>query len=130
VSKQKKNKAPNYPGRTLKQLQTHKTEELRELSDIERKLRELNQEKATRQDKVKKLDAQMKRLTKEVVVSEHAVLVYASRQGLIDIEAIKDTILAQTREPAKTLGSGRYPIGDGSGLKAVIKDGVVRTVKK
>ena len=124
----KKKQNNNYPGKSFKQLEGDRARLLKELGEIERALKALNAEKTDKQNQVKQLDAAIKRLTSDIVVSEHAILRYAERKGLIDTEKIRDTILEHTCEPAKTLGSGRFPINDGSGMKAVIRNGVVRTV--
>lgn len=65
----------------------------------------------------------------EVHVTDHAVVRYLERYMGIDVDHIKDLILANgRREMVRSLRSGRFPID--SGAKIVAKDGVVITIVK
>ena len=59
--------------------------------------------------------------TRDIVVTEHAILRYAERAMGLDVEEVKGLILTESLiKKVKTLGNGRYPIGNKR--KAVVKD--------
>lgn len=67
-------------------------------------------------------------MTREPIVTEHALLRYCERVLNIDMEAIKATILSETTlKQSQTLGNGKYPVVDGH--RAVIKDSCVVTIE-
>lgn len=114
----------------LKQLKSRLTKlevELKEakevLADNTRFYQDLRQTKETLQERIKELESGSKNL----VVSEHALLRYFERVLGFDLEVIKNDILTDTVKARwSSLGNGKYPIQDG---RAVIKDSVVVTIE-
>ena len=69
----------------------------------------------------------LKARAKIPVVTEHAMLRYLERTNGLDREEItKAILLPETIEQIRTLGSGKYPIGNG--LKAVVKGNTVVSI--
>lgn len=65
----------------------------------------------------------------ELVVSEHAILRFLERKGVINVQETIDEIAnATVTQQFRMLGEGKYPIGE-TGLTAVVSsDGTVVTV--
>lgn len=60
-------------------------------------------------------------------VTDHAVLRYLERVMGLDVEAIRETILTEESKVwIKTVGHGKFPIGNGHFVKVV--NGVVVTI--
>lgn len=76
------------------------------------------------------LEAEIKSLTtstKNLIVSEHAILRYLERVMEYDLSLIEQAILSESLKASyKTFGNGNYPVSDG--VKAVVKDGVVVSI--
>lgn len=114
---------------TLKQLESRKSKLKVKFEEEARNKREAEEKAKNSEKQLANLDRQIANLTKsDPVVSEHAVLRYLERTGQIpDIESIKALIMTDAlTEQIKTLGNGKYPLG--GGLKAVVRDNIVRTV--
>ena len=115
---------------TLKQLETRaaKLEAERdaladELAQTQDRLFEAN----TRRTAVLNQIDQILRRNQNPVVTEHAILRYLERANGVDREEIVAAILSpKTIEQIRTLGSGKYPIGNG--LKAVVKGNTVVSI--
>lgn len=69
----------------------------------------------------------MRSASKEIVVSEHAILRYLERVKGLDLDSIRKEIISEeTSIMAKAMGNGSYPIHNG--FKVVIKDMTVVSV--
>jgi len=85
---------------------------------------------------IKQLEHQIGSLTtKELVMSEHAILRFYERKLELSRQQVEDEVLnmpdgmgCSIKEYHQQLGSGDYPIGK-TGLRAVIKKNVVVTIK-
>ena len=88
---------------------------------IQEQLNKVNQKKAS----IKK---QIENLTKNFTVSEHALLRYIEKSYNINLNDISNNILKnESLVKYDLFGNGEYPIN--KGLKAVIKDKVIVTIK-
>lgn len=111
----------------LKTLESKTTNEINLLKDeiniINQKLSVLNTERTNIRKQIEKIS------NSEIIVSEHAMLRFIERELGIDLNEIKTKILTDSiKEFYEKLGNGTFPI-ENTGLKAVIKDNVVLTVK-
>lgn len=114
----------------LKQLQTRKAK-------LEVDIKELAKEVKAKQQEHDKAHRQLQAILREIqglrdseiVVSEHAIIRYLERAMEIDIEEIKSKILTSDNLIIiKNMGNGKYPISNGAGLKAVVKNNTVVSV--
>lgn len=89
-------------------------------------------EKLKLQEELRETERQinlLKQMEKGVVVSEHAILRYLERTGRVNIQEVSAEIAsANVRSQYRELCDGNFPI-EGTHLKAVVKGGVVVTVK-
>jgi predicted nuclease with TOPRIM domain len=94
---------------------------LQEKVKIQEQLNKVSQKKAS----IKK---QIENLTKDFTVSEHALLRYIEKTYNINLNDISNNILKnESLEKYDFFGNGEYPLN--KGLKAVIKDKVIVTIK-
>jgi chromosome segregation ATPase len=113
----------------LKSLQSQRQRISEELNLLRKENRELSDRIRAGERRISSIDSQIKDLTtsKEVIVSEHAILRYLERVKGMDLTAIKEEILpAEVRAQIATLRSGRFPVNGDFKLRA--KDGVIVTV--
>ena len=113
---------------TLKQLKSRKAKleaELQFLAD-ERSSAMSKYDKAKNQ--IKQIETEIDQLTKsEPVVTEHAIIRYMERVRNYDIEILENEILTDDlKTQIKTLGNGKYPIGNG--FRAVVKDNSIVSI--
>lgn len=112
----------------LKELQVQLTKLNAEAAEAEHDFQAVVNRREKLHREITDIKSQISRATAEApIVSEHAILRFAERCGLIDVKAIVGEILtADTVQRIRQLGSGKYPIGHG--LRAVVKNNVVVTV--
>lgn len=114
----------------LKQYQTQlkKTKESAEF--IRNTIKGHRAELTQKEKQIHRLEREIKNLTsKELTVSEHAILRYCERVLNIDIEEIRNNILNdELKRQVSVLGNnGTYPV-EGT-YQAVIRDGIIVTIK-
>ena len=112
---------------TLKSLQTELKEKTREINKVVQNIdldtAYLKDIQSERQEIKRKLMA----MTKEVKVSEHAMLRYLERVEGLDMEALKEKVIPKDlREKFKVLGNAKIPVGNSH--RAVMKDNVIVSV--
>ena len=67
--------------------------------------------------------------SQQIIMTEHAMLRYLERVKGIDFtELCQQVITEQLKTQIKTLGDGKYPIGDG--YRVVVKNNAILTVVK
>lgn len=66
-------------------------------------------------------------LTREVAISDHALLRYIERVKGVDIESIKEEMLKDSKiiDAIKILNSGTFPI---QGCSLIVKDNIITTI--
>jgi len=112
------------------------TELNRKKKSIESEIEEEKYKRENQDEKIRKLNSELYKvnkrinnLTKNVVVSEHAIVRYMERVMGVDIQEIRDKILSDKFvKMVKELGNANYPI-DGTTKKAVVKDNIVITIR-
>lgn len=115
----------------LKQLQSRRDKLEVQLPEVRRAANEsqrslVKHEKQLRE--VKERIADIEEASKELVVSEHALLRYLERVKGVDLEEIKQEMLTnKTQELFETLGPGKYPI-EGASARLVVKGSTVVSV--
>jgi chromosome segregation ATPase len=116
----------------LKALKTRLTEAEVDLSIKLEASRDANREAERARTKVATVKAQLTALesaakAKDVIVTEHAILRYIERVYGIDLEEIRERMLAGgVRETIENFGSGKIPCEGG---RLIVKDRVVMTVE-
>lgn len=114
----------------LKSLETRLTKKKEEERHAAQEASEAQKKLANIKKGVSSLQRQIdtvKLLSKEPVVTEHAVLRYVERVMGFNIEQIKEEILSDSmKSQIKTLGNGKYPVGEG--CKAVVRDNTIVTI--
>lgn len=112
-----------------KRLTTQKEKLKAEISSMKQQVSALSRTMSGHQKSIEEIDRQLEKLvTKEIVVTEHALLRYLQRGFEVNLEELKDKILSPTMiAQIDALGNGKYPI-DG-GLRAVVKDRAIVTVE-
>lgn len=113
----------------LKRLRTRLREAQNELTDANTSLDDARARAKKALGEVQSLEKQIKHETKEVVVTEHAVLRYLERVKLVDTKAVRKAILPEdARKKAKALGTAKIPVGNTHVI--VVKDNAVVTVHR
>lgn len=99
----------------LKQLMLEKSTISKEENILRKKLEDLNIE-------IKELSS------KDIVITDHALVQYLSRVMHVDIDLLKKEIINDTViKQIQTLGDGKYPVKD-KGFSVVVKNKTVLTV--
>lgn len=113
----------------LKSLQTQITSMQAKANSLTLHKSQLDKELTDINKKISTLQHQVSLLTKDFVVSEHALLRHLERTLDLDLKAISDAILniPNLDHLYSTLGNGTYK--HPSGLQLVIKDKVIITCK-
>lgn len=94
---------------------------LRKKVEIQEELNKTNK----RHDVITK---QIEQLTKDFTVSEHALLRYCERTYNINLnEVSKKIVKSESLKRYDLYGNGEYPLGNG--LKMIIKDKIIVTIK-
>lgn len=62
----------------------------------------------------------------KLILSDHAIVRYLERSGIVDIAAIREYLLDESKGYFKKYGSGRFPLE--MNLTVVIDEGVIKTV--
>jgi len=115
-------------GNKLKALQVKSKNLNYELNDLNYKLTQLKSRIDYLQGEKDKVDKRISFMTKEPVVSEHALLRYLERKYDFDVEQIKDEILTKDfKELINSMGDANYTI-PGTNLKAIVKSNVIITI--
>lgn len=114
----------------LKRLSTRKNELETKLKEAEAVRLEADEEAVRLRQKLEKVKETEEYLTKDVVVSEHAVLRYFERILGYDLEEIRRKILpVSVQEQVRKLRGGTFPVGkNGDAFHIVVKQQVVVTV--
>ena len=112
----------------LKQLKTRLSQCEKEIKDIQDRKVELDKELQLKVNAKKNLLKQISNLTtRELIISEHAILRYFERVNNTDIEKIKKEMVdLDTIGRIKVLGDGIYPIKD---YKIVVRNNTVVTIE-
>jgi len=111
----------------IKELKTRESKLLSKLDRIRLEKVESEREAKRLSEKINTLQRQIKQITSDPTVSEHAVLRYVERVLGIDIDEIRCSILTdEVANQIRQLGSGRFPLGNG--FKAVVKQNVVVSI--
>lgn len=113
----------------LKNLHSQKTRLELQVKSLDEERRETARKYDESLKKLKMVESQIEQHhTKEISVTEHALLRYFERVLGFDLEEIKEKILSEElEEHIDTLVSGKFPIGDGK--YAVVKNRVVITIE-
>lgn len=112
---------------SVKQLQTRKAKLVAERDRLQAERDTAARAMKQCDKEISEVATQIKLATANPVVSEHALLRYIERKLGVDLKACRREILTdKLAEAIQTLGSGKYPIGDG--MKAVVKQNVVVSV--
>lgn len=81
-------------------------------------------------EKIGRLSDELKSLEEKgpTTVTEHAMIQFLQRSGMVDFRAVADVILSEkTKTMIEKMGNGKFPI-EGHKLRAVVKDNTVITV--
>lgn len=111
----------------LKQLQSSLNLAKKDLSTQKKQSSEINHKIVATKRKIGNIKNEINILTRNVVISEHALLRYLERVKFVDIEAIKKEILADDKivNAIHSLDSGSFPI---QGCRLIVKDKVIKTI--
>ena len=116
----------------LKQLQIRKVKLAVEVDSLNQDLKEVQVNHAKAKGQLQSINSQiqtLKKKEKDVTVTEHAFVRFFERYIGFDLKEITNQILSEkVKLQIKTLGSGKYPIGEG--CKAVIQNNAVVTIEK
>lgn len=115
-------------GHDLKQLQTRKAKIVAEIASLDVARRDAQKSHQDALNKLRLIEQEINSfaISKDPVVSEHALLRYIEREMGFDLDVIKDAILTNERKVMiKAMGNGKYPIGK---CKAVVKDMVIISI--
>lgn len=114
----------------LKQLQTRKDGVKAELGALDKEINALSQKKKVLSRQLSGINKEIKGLTektKDVVISEHAILQYLRRVKGLNIDAIKAEIVPEkAKRIIDTIESAHVPV---DGFKLIVKNKVVVTVE-
>ena len=95
----------------LKQLQVLEQKYKNELTVLKAEVSRLQTEIMSKQETVKSIQREITQLTKEPLVTEHAMLRYFERVLGFDIADIKNKIMpTEVLRQIKLLGDGEYPV--------------------
>lgn len=112
-----------------KQLNTHISEITEEEDIIDRRIRELSEEKTRKQKQKKRLEYKKKRLESRALdISEHGLLRYMERVLKVDLgEMKKDILHPDVLQLIEKLGpNGTYPHPDGFSI--VLRNNLIVTI--
>ena len=114
----------------LKQLQSRKTKLEVDLKGLGKEVKDKQQAQSKAFNQLNSVKREIELLkTTDIVVSEHAILRYLERTMGLDLEQVKSQILTTDNIILiKNMGNGKYPVGNGSGLKLVVKQNTVVSV--
>lgn len=114
----------------LKQLESRRDKLTVEVEHLLKQKKELDQNYCDKKKKLEEIHKEIKKLrttSPEPIVSEHALLRYLERVKGIDMLAIKQEILTE-KVVAAINQFGSCKIGNGSGLKYVVKDRTIISI--
>ena len=112
----------------LKALQTKQKDLDEQKLFILRKIVELQEQQNKIHRQYDAVTKQIENITKNFTVTEHALLRYIEKTYNIDLNETSKTILeSESLKRYDTIGNGEYPINNG--LKAVVKDKIIITIK-
>lgn len=116
---------------TIKILQTRIKELKDKLKLINLSIRDSLEDKKKIEKELTELNLKINFLSKDLLVSEHALLRYIERILKIDIKEIESLILNnETKEIVKTFGDGTYPLTiNNVNLKIVVKNNIIITIE-
>ena len=104
-----------------KDLDSQKLILLRKMAEVQEGLNKVHK-------KYDVISKQIDQLTKDFIVTEHALLRYCERIYNIDLnEMSKKIIESESLKRYDFLGNGEYPLRDG--LKMIIRDKIIVTIK-
>jgi chromosome segregation ATPase len=112
----------------LKGLQVQKKRLADQITDIKQQIQGLNASLQSLIEKEKNINHKINNMTsKEIVISEHAILRYLERIKGINMDAIKQEILPdKVRLQVEELGNGKYPLSPE--CKLLVRDRTVVTI--
>ena len=114
--------------KTLKELQSRRKSIIEQLKIAETDLKNIKLDIQKLNLQIQEIDGLIEKKTKEITVSEHAILRFAERYLDLDVENIRAMILSEKLLTSSVgFSSGKFPIGDEMGT-AVLKDNVIVTV--
>lgn len=112
----------------LKALQTKQKDLDSQKLLLLRKKVEIQEELNKTNKKYDVITKQIEQLTKNFTVTEHALLRYLERIYNIDLNAISKKIVeSESLKRYDIYGNGEYPLGNG--LKMIVKDKIIVTIK-
>lgn len=112
---------------TIKSLNTRFSKLESEILLLRSEVTEANKKLHKKNNQLKEISEKIERYNLNPEVSEHAVLRYLERKFNLDMNDIKKQIMNDKLEKViKTIGDGKYPIGDG--MTAIVTNKTVVTV--
>ena len=102
----------NLNNSKIKSLQVQITKFQEEIKNYNLQLQDIQLDIATKQQQIKKYQDELKKLksSKEIIISEHAILRYIERVMKIDMEKLQNEVISKDFQTTlKNLGNGTYP---------------------
>jgi len=122
----------NEGAEKIKHLQTRSDALRLEIDQVTRSRDDINQRLDALTNQKSKIEQEIKQLSessKEVIISEHALLRYLERVKNVDLDSIKKEILTESFVASiRTFKNGKFPIAHG--VKAIVKNSVVVTIEE
>lgn len=117
----------------LKQLKSRSTKLTVECGELDKQVKKLQRKFNSTSNELSQLDKKIKNLESsscgDLIVTEHAVIRYIERVMGIDLVQVTSQILTKDVEQmAKSLGSGKFPTGNG--FRAIVKGNSIVSVTK
>lgn len=102
----------NLNNAKIKSIQVQITKFQEEIKNYNLQLQDIQLDIATKQQQIKNYQCELKKLksSKEIIISEHAILRYIERVMKIDMEKLNHEIMSKELQSSiKNLGNGTYP---------------------
>lgn len=111
---------------SFKELQTRRAKLEAKIHRLKQELKDIQSALSYEEDKLTRINSQIRNFSKDLVITEHAVLQFLIKHKGLDVQAIKQELAPDPlKDQIKTLGSGKFPGPDGRTL--VVKNNVVVT---
>jgi len=112
----------------LKSLTTLMQKAQEELATLDSKIKKLVKYRKDKKEYIERLQRDLKDITSDIVITEHAILRYLERVQKIDIENVKNEILSPViKKQLLQLNNCKYPVKD---FFILVKDNKIVTVLK